>query len=737
MGLVVSSAASPPSGVPPEGSAERFFQWSLYLMLVTGFCALMGTGKLDPPSLALMILAILLRGYALLMRRKLLLPERWSTYLTLLYFPFYAADYFYISQSFVFATAHLVLFLVVMSIFSVRRDRHLMWLAVLSFGMVLFAVVLTVDTLFLLTFALFILAAMATFVSLEMRRSERDLLAAPVASRHAPAFYRSLAAVSAMLGALTLAGAGLIFFILPRWNSVGYLRNLGVQSSLSTGFSQDVRLGGIGRIQQSSAVVMHVQVVDGKLPPDAKWRGLSLANFDGQRWWNGQDVLTARSLINSSLDLRQAWTPVASKHTPIRYLPTLRYRVIMEPIGLNLFFLAPVPLRLGGNYRWVQTAEDGSVSSVSSHFVADTDNAPNVGVYTAEADTRNPELLVRNSNSRDYPARVLQLYLPLPHLDPRVAGLARRITAPADSNYARARAIESYLKNTFGYTLDLPTAPVADPVSHFLFERRKGHCEYFASSMTVMLRTLGIPARVVNGFRAGTFNDLSGSYIVREKDAHSWVEAYFPEYGWVAFDPTPAGPAAPALNGWERLGLYLDAAREMWREWIVNYDFSHQVRLSNQISNTTTNAKARLRIWLRRRYWQIVIRTSKWQRRLQQMSPAAMTLSCLLLAVLLALPFAPRAWRVWQGTRLRKNPARAPKYAASFWYLRMLKRLARRGLRKTPAQTPEEFASSIPDPRVRQDVVVFTEHYERARFDESVEDAKRLEGLYQAIAGKS
>jgi len=731
---VVSNVASPSTEVPREGSAERFFQWSLYLLLVTGFCALMGTGKLDVPSLALMIPAILVRGYALLMRKKLLLPERWSTYLTLLYFPFYAADYFYLSQSFVFATTHLVLFSLVMKIFSVRRDRDLMYLAVLSFGLVLFAVVLTVDTLFLVTFALFILAAMATFISLEMRRSERELETAPLSQRQAPAFYPSLAAVSIMLGALTLAGAGLIFFILPRLNSVGYLRNLSSESSLATGFSQEVRLGGIGRIQQSSAVVMHIQVVAGRLPADVKLRGLSLANFDGQRWWNGPEILNSRALANSSLDLGRAWTPDASRKIPIRHLPTLRYRVIMEPIGLNLFFLMPVPLRLVGNYRWVQTAEDGSVYNMS--FAGDTDSAPSVGVYAAEADTRSPEPLVRNSNSRDYPARVVKLYLSLPHLDPRVGELARRITATADSNYARARAIESYLKDTFGYTLELPAAPVADPVSHFLFERRKGHCEYFASSMAVMLRTLGIPARVVNGFRGGTFNDLNGSYIVRESDAHSWVEAYFPEYGWVAFDPTPSSQAAPAAEGWSRLALYLDAAREMWREWIVNYDFSHQVLLSNEISNTTSNVQVRLRLWLRRRYRQIVIRASSWQRRMQRMSPASMTFSCLLLAVLLALPFTPRAWRGWQAARLRKNPARAPKSAASFWYMRLLKRLARRGLRKTPAQTPEEFASSISDPSVRQDVVVFTEHYERARFDESVEAAQRLPELFAQIVEK-
>src|SRR5258707_14514454 len=85
---------------PGSGSAERFFQWSLYVLLVVGFTALMGTNKLDLPSLALVIPALLLRGYLLLMRKSFVISERWTSFLTILYFAFYAADYFYFSKSF-------------------------------------------------------------------------------------------------------------------------------------------------------------------------------------------------------------------------------------------------------------------------------------------------------------------------------------------------------------------------------------------------------------------------------------------------------------------------------------------------------------------------------------------------------------------------------------------------------------------------------------------------------------
>ena len=722
-----------------KGSAERFFEWSLYLLLVVGFTALMGTNKLDLPSLALVLPALLLRGFFLMMRKSFSISERWTSTLTIAYFAFYAADYFYFSQSFLDATVHMVLFSMVIKIFSVRRDRDLLYLAVLSFLMVLAAAVLTIDTLFLLTFSLFILVAIATFISMEMRRSERETLAAGVPPQQDIKFQSSLAGISAIFGLLTLVGAALIFFILPRVNSSGFLRSLGVQGAMMSGFSQEVTLGGIGQIQQSSNVVMHIQVLDGKMPDNIKWRGIALAHFDGQRWYNTTEIPTVHGLYNSPLDLTHISNFSFYADTEsVPHLPNLSYRVVMEPMGLNLFFLAPVPLKINGNYSALEIRSDGSIFNTRPAMGAgDSDSTQAVGVYTAEADTRNPEPYVRDSNSRDYPPHVAILYLQRPpHLDPRIAPLAREVTSSATSNYARARAIEQYLRTNFSYTLQLPGVREADPLAQFLFERKKGHCEYFASSMTIMLRTLGIPARVVNGFRGGEYNDLSGNYIVRERDAHSWVEAYFPEYGWVSFDPTPAGPGAGATTGWSRLALYMDAARQLWREWIINYDFSHQLRLRSELSTKTGHVQSGLRLWFLRKYRSLVRLTGEWQRKLAALSPAQMALCCIIVGLLLALPFAPKAWRSYQRRRMLRNPERAPRTSASFWYMRMLKMVARRGAHKEPSQTPEEFACSIGDPRLQRDVALFTRHYERARFDESVEDAVRLPELYEEMVAR-
>ena len=109
--------------------------------------------------------------------------------------------------------------------------------------------------------------------------------------------------------------------------------------------------------------------------------------------------------------------------------------------------------------------------------------------------------------------------------------------------------------------------------------------------MAIMLRTLEIPSRVVNGFRGGDLNDVNNTYIVRQRNAHSWVEAYIPPYGWVTFDPTPAG-VQPPISRWVRFLLYMDALRVYWREWVVNFDFTRQNALNRQIG-TDTRAYAR------------------------------------------------------------------------------------------------------------------------------------------------
>src|SRR6266851_8037865 len=292
--------------IPVDQAINKYFEISLYLLVLMGFGTLASTGSLDLPTVLIAGSALTLRGYLLAERRRIVISEHWTAPLTIAYFVFYAADYFLLSRSFLTATVHLVLFAVVVRTFSLRRDRDYTMLAILAFLMVLASAVLTVDSVFLVFFAGFTLMAVATFVLMEMRRSGR---AAMFQARHSRdeqehrhlAF--SLARVTPALVLMILMGAAGMFFLLPRM-SAGYLGGYSFGTDLSSGFSDRVQLGQIGQIQQSTAVVMHIQI-DGDTVGRyvLHWRGLALANFDGHTWSNPGDKFTLQRQPDNSFEV--------------------------------------------------------------------------------------------------------------------------------------------------------------------------------------------------------------------------------------------------------------------------------------------------------------------------------------------------------------------------------------------------------------------------------------------------
>ncbi len=493
--------------LPPE-VLQRYFEIALYLMVCMGFATLALTGQVGAVAVVMVSLAVAFRGYLLLGRSNWLVGENWTSFLTLGYMAFYLVDYFLFSAGFLNATVHLVLFVMVVRLFSAHRNRDYYFLSIIAFLMVLSAALLTVDSLFLLGFGGFMLSAVIAFILMEIRHiSAKDAIHSHqlngVASR---GMATSLAIASPILVLCMLLGGALIFFVLPR-ASAGYLSAYAPGNEISTGFSDQVELGQIGEIQQSSAVVMHIQIDgDDRGSFDLKWRGVTLSNFDGRHWSNSRDqrVLSPQPPGRFALPAQLGTTRDSASHP-------VHYRVLMEPLGMNVFFLAPTPDTLEGNYRNLSVDDGGAI------FNLDLERP--VNRYQATSDIAQPgarELRIAGSAYPSYLDRDLKL----PSLDPRIPRLAQQITTSADNNYDRALAIETYLRTHFQYTLQMSRTVPRDPLANFLFERRQGHCEYFASSMAVMLRSLGIPARIVNGFRTGEFNDLTSQYVVRASNAH-------------------------------------------------------------------------------------------------------------------------------------------------------------------------------------------------------------------------
>ncbi|MFZ3262751.1 MAG: DUF3488 and transglutaminase-like domain-containing protein [Terriglobales bacterium] len=712
-----------PGGSTMAIAIERYFNIALFLLVLTGFATLASTGELDLPAVVLVGTALLFRGYQLVRRLDFVIPERWTNYLTLVYVLVYFGDYFFLTRSFLTATVHLVLFLMVVRLFSLQRARDHYLLAVLSFLMVLASAVLTVASVFVFAFAGFLLVAVITFVLMEMRHSiaqEAAIARAP----SIPAFHQrmtySLLAIAPALMLLILAGGFLIFFFLPRVSS-RYLTAYTPASDLSTGFSDRIQLGRIGQIQRSSAVVMHIEIEnDTQGFYDLKWRGVALDTFDGRVWSNSFGSRELPSSGSGSYRLATGPDRAASAATPPR---SIRYRVLMEPIGSNVFFLAEKPRRLSGNYRLISIDPGGAV------YDLDVDHP--ISRYEAESDLPeiDPDQVRRSGNTMPDGA---DKYLELPPLDIRISQLAERITASSSSNYDKALAIERYLSTHFGYTLDLPRTPPKDPLANFLFQRKEGHCEYFASSMAVMLRTLRVPSRIVNGFRSGEFNDLTGQYVIRASNAHSWVEAYFPEAGWISFDPTPTG-SLPTRTGWSRLELYVDAAASFWRDWIINYDANHQHTLGKEAASSSRRFLDDVIHWINRQHLALLKLARSAHKHITSFPARWLGGLIAAAAALTVLLNLRRLFAALRARRLRAHPARAPRESAALWYDRMVGRMAKLGWRKLPCQTPADFVAAIQEPVLRTKVARFTRHYESARFGRSVDDAEILPELFDEI----
>ena len=722
--------SSPSSGaVSLQNAVDHYFQLALYLLVLTGFATLASTGGLDLPSLCLVGAALTIRGYLLARHRNFVISDRWTTPLSLAYFAFFAIDYLAFSRSFLPATIHLALFGVVVRMFSVRRDRDHIMLAILAFLMVLVSAILTVDSVFLFSFAAFMLMAVVTFILMEMRRSGS---AATIQARNSPGPYQhrrlafALARTAPVLVMMILIGGSALFFVMPRSISAGYFGEYSFGSNLSSGFSDHVQLGQIGQIQQSNAVVMHVQIEGDELGRyDLYWRGVSLAEFDGHTWSNrkGQHILSRRP--DTSFDPPNNDAPgLANDAASVAREKIIHYRVLMEPIGTNVFFLAPWARSVRGNYRVLSGDSGGAV------YNSDSDHT--ISRYEATSDIAKPSADELRKAGLNYPPQISGTYLHFSQLDPRIPRLAADITRLAKNDYDKAAAIENYLKTRFGYTLQLPQTTVKDPLANFLFERKQGHCEYFASSMAVMLRTLGIPSRVVNGFRSDEFNDITGNYVVRAKDAHSWVEAYFAGYGWQTFDPTPGGNGG-SPQGWNRLALYVDAMASFWRDWVVSYDTSNQYVLGKAAITNSRNMWEGARAWARTHYASML----KWARRSQdrvENSPRRWTIIGIAIVVaLVLLANLGRLARTLHERWLKAHPERSPEQAASMWYERMTRILAKHGMRKPQAETAQEFLKKIDDDRLREPIARFTQVYESARFGNSAEDAQLLPELYEEV----
>jgi transglutaminase-like putative cysteine protease len=741
---MASSIAAPGNSLP----ADRFYRTALFFLVLTSVMTLVATGKLDLFTTIFAPALVVYKGVRWWRGEPPELRPAVATRLVVAYLLVFPVDVFFVSRMMatdtpnpalyasLLAAVHFLLFVTLVRFYSVTTDRDALFLTMLAFAGVLASAIFTVDTSFLAFFLIFLLFAVAVFVGLEIRRGAAGAVFPALHSdtQKERRFHRalSLAALSVALGAI--AFGSVLFFLFPRF-SAGYFARTGLQPQLMSGFTDDVELGQIGEIKKNSSVVMRVQTGAPINYPLLRWRGLALTTFDGRRWSSRQLVAHSHPAASNG------WISLATS-AEIEGHPAVQVKFItlLQPMATDTLFVPAQVIELRGNFSGEAGTYDGSVrrsflnvDSAGSIF----NPARNFSEIRYEGVSILP--VARPPQARfaatDYSQEMRQTYLQLPpNLDLRIPEMARRITSSSNNPYDKSIALESYLRTNFAYTLNLTGKPGADPLAHFLFVTKAGHCEYFASAMTIMLRTLGIPSREVNGFLPGEYNDVGGDYIVRASDAHSWVEAYFPGNGWITFDPTP--PSNEQATGLlSRLGMYLDWFQLTWNEWVINYDFTHQVNLARNVAQTTTDWREKWKKKFRRFQDHSMERITEWQRA-HGLMRFVFPVLLLLLLVVLRLDWVRSLLR-WMSFAWQMNSSAAEKNSsqmASRLYTELLRVLQKRGFSRRETQTPREFAASFAlqgglAPAVQE----FTDIYVQSRFGGIPCDALRLRAILEQV----
>lgn len=365
---------------------------------------------------------------------------------------------------------------------------------------------------------------------------------------------RFLLATSTLAGA-TLLIAAVVFVTFPRVTRGWAGRGRPPTASVA-GFSDQVTLGSHGaEIRGNPRIYLRVEF-PGVTPPDVGslyWRGRSYDRFDGMRW--------SRSRRMPPSLAPEAWYEEWGSEI-------VTQKIYASPLDERILFALHPLLDLEAESR-IQPVFD---NAGDYHYWGSA--AP---VYTAYSVRGRPSAEeLRQVEGRFSPAR--PYYVQLPPLSDRVRRLADSLLAPLETRYDRAAALVEWFEEDFTYTLTLPATPREATLEHFLLDRRAGHCEYFSTAMAILLRTQGVPTREVNGFLGGEWSRFGDYLAVTGNQAHSWVEVWFPDHGWVPFDPTPPGTAAEVLGeSWLWPGRFLfDGLQHRWNKWVLDYSAENQ-----------------------------------------------------------------------------------------------------------------------------------------------------------------
>ncbi|MEM9292711.1 MAG: DUF3488 and transglutaminase-like domain-containing protein [Acidobacteriota bacterium] len=544
-------------------------------------------GSLEWPVLVLFWLALGLVARRVLRADSRPLSPLVMNLLGAAYLPVLLFDlrFIFVDGQLVRTVVHITLFAVVVKLLSLRQRKDVLQ----TFGAIVFLFLASMGTsvhptvvLYLLVFAGFALALLVRLVALAALgpygRGEAQVEELPIQR-----LVISVLLISVLLGVP-------LFVLFPRMPSpfVG-MRTTGTGTQIvAAGFTDQVSLDTIGAQRSNPAVALRLRFEDGGGPRgDVRLKGGTFESYRGGKWVGSRIArpLTAGTdgifpLVNPLPTGRLQPRPEAQRWLEVFLQPTTSRALLLPQSAVQLEPRVPLTV--------IQQDAGGAISltwPMNSVFAYRVGTAPSSQLASIPPIAALPERIrSRLSLSVDDDPT-----LDMRALSPRVAALADRVVAEAgaESSAEIARALEGYLTRELEYSTEYLGRLRSAPLEEFLFDYRKGHCELFASAMVLMLRSQGVPARLVTGYLGAEHNPLTDYYVVRQSNAHAWVEAWLgpmessPSYGdgWVTFDPTPpAGrPGNGSLGSWSFLRQAYDSLIFRWDRYVLTYGMEDQV----------------------------------------------------------------------------------------------------------------------------------------------------------------
>jgi protein-glutamine gamma-glutamyltransferase len=695
---------------------ELALRGSAVFMAATGVMGLL-LARSIPAWLAIVTLLVLITSTLQLIgwpaRHRFALtvtPRMWNS-LLIGAFGLFLIDLTTISRDMLPAGIHFLVILLNVKLMTLQERRDYRHLYAISLMAVLAAAALTTDLGYVSVFVLYLVAAVWSLLLYHLTGT--TAAAAPLPANASAAtsltaphitgkFFWWTNGIAVFTFVLTL----LIFFLLPRI-SVGILQKPRGEGLRTTGFSERVDLGMIGSVKEDPQIVMRVELPDQPVAGGERvyLRGLAFDHYNGRSWSSGSRHRRNLELVADGTFVLHS----GARRNSSALSEPVRQDILLEALDTSVLFAAPFADAVSGEFAGVHVD-----SMMGLHLPYPSTSRIRYSVVSREHRMVPEE---HTAMVMEYAGGILDRYLQLPEDSDHVAELARVVTYGATAPYEKAAAVLHHLLSGYTYSLQADTSTSMHPIDDFLFTRKTGYCEHYATAMVLMLRSIGIPARLVTGFLATEWNEFGNYYTVRQRDAHAWVEVYYPRSGWMTMDPTPSNAVAMPPSLWLAFQRIGESMRLYWDRVFIRYSGRDQLAIIHALREGSDSARDLLGQWTSALGAASAQLMRRWMERLEAIHQG-MVWAVLLAAAVGTISLMMVICNRWPNRRSVQRPSAKTQQQIVQLYKTMLELLAKKGIHSTPSTTATELGRLVSERWAAAEFTVarLTALYCRGRF---------------------